>query len=85
MLAIQTLTNQELTVYTVPAGKKAYVFLDLFPVSSGGLSVKINNTLYFSKEELSEPISFKLFLTSGDRISVAYTGTCNIFIHGEEV
>lgn len=85
MLAVATVNNEEKTVYTVPDGKKAYVYVDIFMVVDGNLTVKINNLVYFSKSTPAPIISIKLALISGDTIKVATTGQANVFIHGMEV
>lgn len=85
MLAVQTVSNTNLTLYTVPTGKKAYVYVDIFAPASGDLSVMVNNKTYFSKQSFSGHISLKLSLTSADSIAVSFTDTCHVFIHGEEV
>ena len=85
MLAVQTISNTNLTIYTVPTGKKAYVYVDIFAPTAGDLSVIVNNKTYFSKQSFSGYISFKLSLTSADSIALYFSGTCNVFVHGEEV
>ncbi len=84
MLAIATINNQEQVVYTVPAGKAAMVQLYVFLPNNSNLTVKINNTLYYSASSVSW-FSEKLVLNAGDTIAVGSNGQANVFIHGMEV
>ena len=87
MLAIATITNTEQTVYTCPAGKSAFVFVDIFCDNTSGsanVAIKINDTVYYSGL-VDEFISAKLSLTANDVVKVSSDNTVNVFIHGMEV
>lgn len=84
MLAIATINNTEQTVYTVPSGKKAYVYVDVFSPNASSLTLKINNVVYYHEQSVVF-VSFKLCLTSNDAVRVGSNGQVNVFIHGMEV
>lgn len=84
MLAVASINNTEQTVYTVPAGKTAMVQLYIFSPNNSDLTVKINNTLYYSALSVSY-FSEKLVLNAGDTISIASSGQVNAFVNGMEV
>jgi len=84
MLAIATISNEEQTVYTVPVGKTAMVHVYTFSPDSSSLTIKINNTTYYSASSVNW-FSEKLVLNAGDTISVATNGEVNVFINGMEV
>lgn len=85
MLSSVSLSNTEQTVYTVPSGKKALVYVDIYASSSNTpMTLKINNLNYYSGN-ITGVFSVKLALTSGDTVKVSTTGTVNVFVHGIEV
>ncbi len=84
MLAIATINNEEVTVYTVPPGKTAMVQLYVFLPGNSGITVKINNTVYYSASSASW-FSAKLVLNEGDTITVSSDGQANVFVSGMEV
>lgn len=84
MLAIATINNEEQTVYTVPAGKTAMVQLYVFLPDSSSLTVKINNTVYYSSASVNY-FSEKLVLNAQDSITISSNGQANVFVHGMEV
>ncbi len=84
MLASVSLNNQEVTVYTVPADKKAMVYVYVFLPNSASLTVKINNIVYYSSPSVAFFVE-KLMLDVGDSITIGSDGQANVFIHGMEV
>jgi len=85
MLATTTVNNKEKVIYTVPSGKTAYVYVDIYLHTTGSLTVKINDLIYFADTPTMKMISIKLIMNSGDTLKVAYTGQANLFVHGTEV
>lgn len=84
MLAEVTINNQEQTVYTVPSGKTAMIYLYVFLPDNANINVKINNILYYSASSVNW-FSEKLVLNSGDIIKVGSDGQANVFIYGMEM
>ena len=84
MLAQATINNTEQTVYTCPAGKKAYVFLRVYAPSVSILTIKINDLTYFS-DSFTGLFIEKFSLDAGDTIKVGSNSQINIFIDGMEV
>ena len=84
MLAQATINNTEQTIYTCPTGKKAYIFLRIYVPSVSTVSVKINNTTYFS-DSFDGIFIEKLSLDAGDTIKVSTDSAVNVFIDGMEV
>ncbi|WP_340690239.1 hypothetical protein [Hydrogenobacter thermophilus] len=82
MRVAQQITSTTTATYTVPAGATAFLFVDIFPVSSNpAITVSINNITYFTGS-ISGMWSCKLTLDAGDTITVQTNGTVNVFIHG---
>ena len=86
MLSIVNINNQtDVSVYSVPQGKRALVFVDINPVvSPSSLTIKINNYVFYNGL-ISNNLSIKLVLTSNDNITVSSTGQVNVFVHGLEL
>jgi hypothetical protein len=84
MLAQATINNTEQTVYTCPAGKKAYVFLRIYSPSTSTVTIKINDIIYFA-DSLAGLFIEKFSLDAGDTIKVGSNSQINIFIDGMEV
>ncbi|MEM2073966.1 MAG: hypothetical protein QW228_06310 [Candidatus Aenigmatarchaeota archaeon] len=84
MLSIATINNEEVTVYTVPTGKTAMVQLYVFLPNDSNITVKINNTVYYSAPSASW-FSEKLVLNAGDTITISSDGQANVFVNGMEV
>ena len=86
MKSIISINNQsDVLVYTVPIGKKAVVFVDIWAFApKTNVVVKINNYDYFSST-VDYDLSIKLILDSGDNITISSTGQINVFVHGLEV
>lgn len=84
MLAETTINNTEVSVYTVPSGKQAYIYLDVYSSLGSGFTVKINNREYFS-EVTAVFTRFRLCLTAGDVVRVGTSGTVNVFVHGSVI
>lgn len=84
MLAVATVNNTEQTVYTVPAGKNAMIYLSVFSPNASSLTVKINNVVYFSSQSV-DFFQEKFLLNAGDAISIATAGQVNVFVYGMEV
>jgi len=84
MFAQTTINNTEQTVYTCPTGKKAYIFLRIYVPSVSIVTVKINNTTYFS--DIFDGVFIeKLSLDAGDTIKVSTDSEVNVFVDGMEV
>lgn len=83
MLAQMQINNQtNVSVYTCPTARRAFVYIDIFPLTSTNVEVKINNLTYWKEDGLSEFVSLKVSLTSGDEVKVSSSGTVNVFVHG---
>lgn len=78
MLASQSFEGSA-SLYTVPTGKRAIVYLDIFTTSMQTITVNINEVLYW-QGPVSGLISFKLTLSAGDEINVSGTGYAHV--HG---
>lgn len=84
MLAEVTVNNQEVTVYTVPQGKKAFLYIDIYSQAGDNVTIKINDKVFYS-DSVVDFLSFKLSLSALDTVKVASNGSVNVFIHGLEV
>ncbi|ADO44952.1 hypothetical protein Hydth_0552 [Hydrogenobacter thermophilus TK-6] len=84
MLAIASLNNQtDVVIYTAPAGKTVFAFVDIYAVSSTNITLKINNTVFLSQPlSAGVSLSIKLILNGGDSITASSTGQANFFVHG---
>lgn len=86
MLAKTTVTNTETTVYTVPTGKTAFVFVDIYTETKSPFTVKIDTiTFYNEVGGVADFISMKMVLSASTAVKVSTTGTVNVFVHGIEV
>jgi hypothetical protein len=81
-VSLNNVTDQ--IVYNVPTGKRATIFVDIWPVSTNpSTTIKVNDIIYFTGT-LTEDISLKLILDAGDNIKITVTGQINVFVHGLE-
>jgi len=86
MLNVIQINNQtDVTVYTCPTGKKAFIFVDVFPVTPIDVTIKVNGVVYWSGSSVADQISAKMVLSGGDVVSVSSSGQVNVFVHGQEI
>lgn len=82
MISQVSINNSETTVYTVPSGKGAMVYVEINPTSvEPTCTIKINNMEYWSGT-LYGFFSAKMSLTENDVVKVSTNGQVNVFIHG---
>lgn len=82
MLAISYVENTEETIYTVPSGYTAFVFVDISVIDApASISVKVNNYQFWSGI-VEDVATLKLILTAGDTIKVYTPNKVNVFVHG---
>jgi hypothetical protein len=88
MLARTQISNATANVYTCPTGKKAYVFVDV--ASDDGSQVDLTLSIGHGTNFLTywtgvtNFLSVKLVLDSGDAVRVSTNGVVNVFVHGIE-
>lgn len=72
----------EQTVFIVPQGTRAFIYIDMFSEDpETELEIKIND-LTFWKGYNYEFMSIKLALTENDTIKIKSNKEINVFIHG---
>lgn len=82
MISQVSIDNSESTVYTVPTGKSAMIFVEVNPTSTEPTcTIKINNMVYWTGV-LYGFLSSKISLTEGDVVKVSSDGQVNVFVHG---
>jgi hypothetical protein len=88
MLARTQVSNATANVYTCPAGKKAYVFVDV--ASDNGSQVNMTLSIGDGTNFLTywtgvtNFLSVKLVLDGGDVVRVSTNGVVNVFVYGIE-
>jgi hypothetical protein len=89
MLARQQIANAEATVYTCPSGKTAVLRITV--TSNNGTDVPITikigdgtTNLVFWTATTNFVRTDPIWLTAGDVVRVATTGTVNVFVDGKE-
>lgn len=84
MLAEATISNSEQTIYTVPDGKRAFIYVHVYAPELDDVTIKLNNRVYYS-DDVVDFISAKMLLDAGDTIKVATSGSVNVFVEGMEM
>jgi hypothetical protein len=88
MLASTQISNAAVNVYTCPAGKKAYVFVDVASDDGSQVSVTLSigdgATFRTCWTGTTNFLSVKFVLDGGDVVRVSTNGVVNVFIYGIE-
>jgi hypothetical protein len=89
MLAKQQITNTEATVYTCPSGKTAVLRITVTSDDGSNVSITIKigdgtTNLVFWMATTNFVRTDPIWLTAGDVVKVATTGTVNVFVDGKE-
>lgn len=73
--------SSDRTIYTVPEGKMALVYVEVYSEDLSMLQILINNHTYY-KEDIVYFIGFKFALRSNDAVKVITDGYVTVFVHG---
>jgi threonine synthase len=88
MLARTQINNTSANVYTCPAGKKAYVYVDVASNDGSQVSITVSvgdgTTFYTYWTGTTNFLSVRLVLDAGDIVRVETTGVVNVFVYGIE-
>jgi len=89
MLAILQVNNTTTNVYTCPADKTAYVYVDIASDNGSSVSFTVSvgdgTTFYNYWVGSTNFLSVSLILGGGDVVRVSTSGIVNVFVHGKEM